>query len=356
MCTRSDTATPAITDAPTTYRPMAGGGGSRMGVHYLSEFVQCPMRWFLRYAYPAGPNSELTGLTTHHTSPPLLTGTAYHAGVEELYRSGWRDGADTGEWDLERAVAKVEAEFTARESEWADTDKMVAERQDTIAMIHRYRNHFGKGGKAPEQGHLELLATPDGEPALEVEYEIPVGNRIMTARIDALVRYHGIMMVCERKTSSRVSSTLQTYSLKAQPLALLLLVNHHHPEPVTAILLDIAHKKHTSGSRQPEFLRSPISHAPDLLQQFVGVAERTLDAIDNHMGVWNIRVKGGMDPMDAAFATFPLRGLFNDKCFSFQRECAFARVCRNPSTASNQLPTYRPRIFTPVEVPDEDGE
>jgi hypothetical protein len=329
-----------------------------MGVHYLSEFVACPIRWFFRYAYPGGPAGEPTGLTTHHTPNPLLTGTAYHAGIEELYRSGWRDGADTGEWDIDRAVAKVESEFEARASEWADPDAMVVERQDTVAMVHRYQRHFGKGGLAPEQDHLKLLATPSGEPALEVEYEIPVGNRIMTARIDALVRYHGILMVCERKTSSRVSSTLQTYSLKAQPLALLHLVNSHHAEPANAILLDIAHKKHTKSSRQPEFLRSPISHSPDLLHQFVKAAEGTLDAIDNHMGVWGIRVKGGADPMEAAFRTFPLRGLFNDQCFSYQRECVFARFCRNPASAPNQLPTFRPRIVAPTETTDgdEDGE
>ena len=94
-------------------------GGSLIGTSYVGLFHRCLRKWFNQHKRP---HLEGTGIVAKHTSEHLIKGSTFHEGIAALYLSGCRDGEDTGEWDIDRAVDVMEVCHHKREHEYANPE------------------------------------------------------------------------------------------------------------------------------------------------------------------------------------------------------------------------------------------
>jgi len=117
-------------------------GGSQIGNSYISTFDTCPTKWFNSYLR----DFELSqGIKPRWESEHLIKGSTFHEGMEALYRSGIRDGEDTGEWDLQLALATLEIQHLRRQPDYKEMDKWETDKLLLDSMLTNYYNVCGRG-------------------------------------------------------------------------------------------------------------------------------------------------------------------------------------------------------------------
>lgn len=229
----------------STLLPKASGKhGTRIGWHFIKDFLDCPYLWYTANlaphpggsAVPSGPvdvedlmmdESEESapdvkpvisppgrGYTWLYTPVPIWIGGAFHAGREGWLLSGWRDGnfdPDAGRIALARACEDKRAELPG-EGDWIDACAAVE------TLLEGYMRWCGPGGPDPEwervrivdvecakckgTGRVRTERTNDLEPLdqpcscdhgraplIEHEWEIDLGygGYFYTTRIDTVV-------------------------------------------------------------------------------------------------------------------------------------------------------------------------
>jgi hypothetical protein len=80
-------------------------GGQRTSASQLERITRCRQEWYLHDLAPHPEIPDSAGLTALVTTAPLLVGNGVHAGLHAYDLSGWKDGADTGERDVMKALA-----------------------------------------------------------------------------------------------------------------------------------------------------------------------------------------------------------------------------------------------------------
>ena len=314
-------------------RETLGGGGSLIGNTYLSTFWKCPRKWFNHYLRPyvtQDGTGESEGIRPRFQSEDLLKGGTFHEAMEALYKSGCRDGEDTGEWDLNLAQDVLEAEHLKRQPEYEHLHKWEEDQGLLNQMLVNYYNTCGPGGDKQDYPQIKVLHDGNGEPLIERDFTIDLGygGYYYTCRVDLLMEYHGRPRVMEHKTSAYgmwVNKRAASIHFDSQFTGELLVLKSLFPEePLDGAVVNIiikggktelVRREHTI--RDDEDLRTYRYSCLDVLKQIDQRVERFRDAL----------VKG--IPMQTAVNLyFPDHGERTGACLEY-RGCEYQRLCRN---------------------------
>lgn len=350
-----------MTDPVLSFKPIVKpDAGSQIGISYMKEFVKCPRRWFFKYAMETEQDDGSvapTGIELKGTAVPLISGSNFHAGMESYYRSGCRDGADTGEYKLDAAIAGFEESFNRRKRDYVSADVATEDYDMVKTMLVAYSDRYGPTSSSPDYPNIEVLCDQDtGEPMVEREFTtlLGYGNYYMTSKIDVIIAHMGFVKGFEHKTSvaSYIRSRLMTSHNDAQMSGEILSITESLPPayPFHGILVNVVGKKRSPRSKYDIAERETTTRTQSQQEDFKQSCIDVLRQIDDRVANFNewTRVKG--IPFHQALAVwFPATGYFNDECNSYNRLCDFAPICSKPAASGQMLNAFRPR--TRVEKP-----
>ncbi len=340
-------------------------GGTRVGSSYLKAYIQCPRQWFYRYAWPhLDEEGRLvgTGLVREdsYRDAPLEAGAMFHQGMEEYLRSGCRDGEDTGQYDLERALGSLDA-LKPPDSEH-QRERWERSRQEARSLLQAIDHRLGPDGLAPGWPATKVVCDQDGQPLIERSFTVPLGYRdyIYTCQADAIILRHDMdLQVWEHKTSAPgmwVGNRLQNISTDSQITGEIYALQHHFPdsgsgwERLDGARVSVYIKGWKPSSRYPEpVVSEDARRTPHMLEQFRQRTVSLLQDIDYRMGVYEERVGAGAPADEVVASLFPNWGMLGDACFAYRRECAYMDLCKIGHTPG-VLRSYRQRATI---APDE---
>lgn len=338
--TPAEVATPAPAPGIDVYRGSdIHLGGRRASPTYLKAWYGCPFKWFMQYLAP-WPGAEVTddepraGLTPlGHTSKHLLMGSLWHAGMLAYRLSGWRDGADSGEYDLAAVQATVQAMFEAQcaAGEWNPEES--PEGIDTVQRL--LRNYHNQDIAQT----VRVLADSAGLPLLEREFQVPIGcaddgspRFLVCVKPDMLgQRVEGdYYQSTEYKTASAryQGKSAQSNRVSDQAHAEVAALHRLRPgEKFYGVVFEYAVKDRGAKSTLPEFVPDPVTKTEPALDLWRRQTERTLSIIADASANYRDLVVAGVPPFDAAHSLFPMQGKHTEGCWAFFRECEFFTWC-----------------------------
>lgn len=292
--------TQTVTDAPST-------GGTEFGWSYISNYKACPMRWFNRYHRPNKEGG--LGVAPMKTASPLLIGSGTHEGLAAWYRSGWRDGEDTGHRNLDRALDAAEAHFATRRDEFEDESAY----DDGLAMVRKlltgYHDWYGEGGPEQEYPHYKVLGDPEtGEPLIEVEFRVPLGQGyVFTTRLDTVVSLQQFAYDLEHKSwaAQGVSAGFDRFGIDGQGTGQIFALKDRYPElSVAGIIVNALVKNRGARSNKPPFERNITGRTEQDIEKFKLDTARTLAQMDAALEEFRHLVQGGLSVNEAANVVF----------------------------------------------------
>jgi hypothetical protein len=306
-------------------------GGFAVSVSYLRDWHECRRKFFWRYVFewPSGDR----GAEPRFTGAPLLIGSAFHAGVAAWRLSGWASGT----YDRDAAMTAVRASFLARAPEFESEDEYAKALAETEDLMLRYTAKW-----ANEYPDVRVHVLPDGRPAIEELFEIPLGNTpyVMNVRPDAVVVAHGFLAANECKTAapSRARTTLSAMEVSPQTLAETYILRTLGL-PVVGVYIDLAVKGNTRSVEK--FQRVLITADEELVDAFPALVMEALADIGEATAL--------PGPLDTQLARFPMTGMFAGAC----ERCSFRSLCWNPGSEAATLGAFRPRTRTPQPTTEE---
>lgn len=308
--------------------------GSPTGNSYLSLWTKCKRKWFYEYLWPHSDGS--VGLAPTTTKAPLLLGSMLHAGKEVWFTSGVRDGEDTGHYDLEAALAAVDALVGQRAREWADD----ATKAEHLAMVRQWlvdwHRHFGPEGYTPLWPETKVLCLEDGRPAAELEITVPLGfeDYVYTCRADLVSLYQDrYVRVEEHKTSapSFVDKLLNSLPKSSQFTGEMFALTHAFGEshPIDCIRVHA----HIKGWTPKSKFSSPVkfgttTRTPAQLERFRLRAVSILGEIQTAVEAFEAGRAAGVEVEVLADHLFPEVGEHTGACYDFNSTCEFEGICR----------------------------
>ena len=330
------------------------------GSHFLKDFAVCPAKGARQHFY-SHPNilddpQYTVGLTGVYTPVQLLVGSAIHDGIEQWYRSRIRDGEDTGEADLDSAIAAVEMGWANRSRELHPDEDTTTLVSATRVMIQRYHDHFGQKGPLQEWPATKVVCDDTGEPWIEKHFEIDLGGGFTyTARIDLVVNHNGFLATMDHKSSkaSFVRQLLTQAELEAQFTGQLLCLREHAPQlAITGILLNVLVKDRAKG---PPFDRALLPRSRTNLDLYKLHTRDLFERISGWHEHYKTLLASGMDSDKAFNIAWPMDGLRHGGCYQYYRKCTFWDLCRSPDIAGQLIASsMRPKKRVINEVTQEE--
>ena len=309
----------------------------------LTCYMSCPRKYFFRYLvgwHPSSPNNH------------LVFGSAWHVGLEHVYKNGMSHKSV-----LEAQVLLLEY---YRSVFPPDTDELFAPKTPANAFtsledyVTKYRH---------ECDEYELLYTELGGIVL-------IGDsRTMTFKCDAILGMHnsGAIIGLDHKTTGRKFSDWgDHWVLSTQMLTYLHALKCLYPEQDVEMLVRQATfysvDKRNGKQRPTDFDEQPIGKTDNQMQAWL---ERTNQWIDRMQVDMDILMNED-DTNNIAMRSFPQ----NDRaCFDYGRRCEFFDYCNawpNPLTRCEQPPIgfhvehwdplAQPEIRTKVNLATQSGQ
>jgi len=343
-------------------KPSPDSTATRFGHHYVSDWVACRRKWFYRYVFPTA-SGQLIGIVHPYTNPAPMLGQTVHEGLAAWYLSGWRSGADTGEYDLGRALLAAEAAATKSQPSYQDPERWTQDWAQARELLTQYHETFGPQGLAPDWPRIKVIGDASGAPLVERAWEVPIitsegGRYVYTCRTDLIVEDVGYLQVMEHKTSvaSWVARRTASAQMDSQFTGELAALHHHFPDlPCWGVKLNVLVKgrSKTSGKFNAAE-RETITRTPEDVASYLDEAAGLLGEIDRATACFADRLKAG-DPWQVAAqrAGFWETGRRTDHCHSFNSRCAYYDLCRMKGHEDNFLPDFRPRVPEPVGVAED---
>lgn len=333
---------------PTRFEPKVDPdqGGTSLGNSYLNAWVRCPRYWFNVYYRPIDTVSHTgRGIEPLQTGLPLLTGTLFHEGLEGYYRSGWRDGADTGEYVLDKAMERMQAQWISQRGRYASDPEADLDCLRVETMLREYHGVYGPKGSACDYPGIRICGDEDGNPLLECDfrYELKEGYWY-TGRLDGICLHYGAIRVLEHKTTSAygVSSRLATLSTDSQFTGEMWLAQQSIPDAtVDGVLVNIVLKDRSPKSKYTVAVREPTTRTEAQVEQWRTGACTILDQINSAVEEYESAIKAGVSINSAEARCFPNHGTRNGNCYAYGRPCDYADLCSLIGMESKVLPTFR---------------
>jgi hypothetical protein len=340
-----------MTDTPPRFIPARQlHGGTPAGTSYLNGFIGCRRRHFNLFVRPFSwdDGREGEGIAPRSTAPDLLKGSTFHEGLAAWYLSGCRDGADTGEYDVERAVAVAENHHAARLHEWEDTSEAADAIRQIVEMLRSYHDWYGPGGRRPDYPTIQVMHNGEGEPLIEREFalDLDYGGYLFTCRVDAIVEHHGYLKIMEHKTSaaSWVGRRLKTTAMDAQFTGEIAVLEALFPnELLFGCLVNVVAKNRGANSKLDVATRDTTTRTSAQLRRFPAGCVEILKRIDQSHHQFTELVEQGVDIERAADVAYPLDGTRNGTCYAYNRSCPYMGLCQNPGDEDQILRSFRPR-------------
>lgn len=325
-------------------------GGSRVGNSYISLYANCPRKWFYTFIYPieVEPGKWSKGIAPRHTAPALLGGSIFHEMMAAYYLSGVKNGEDTGEYDLDRAIQAGEAHYAARKQEYLDLSVGEDAVLTSTEMITGYYQAYGPDSPAPDYPTIKVVTNEQGEPYIEKEFTIGLGYKdyIYTTRLDLIIGHHSFLKSMEHKTSvaSWANRTLAGIHRKSQFTGeIFVMVNAFPDHVLNGCMVNVCVKNRSTKSTLPVALRDTTGRTPDQLERFRLRVIKILQDIDSSVNAFSDFMLGGMAIELAADQTFPEYGEYNEHCNAFNRECEYMPFCKGIQAPDISLRSFRPR-------------
>jgi len=198
----------------------------------IQTYMNCPRRYFFRYILGWTPDVE----KSHH----LVFGKAWHSAMEYILLN--RDKEDEVHL-LEGAFNVFLKEYREVFVEETDDTREPKTPEKAFKALAKYISIYGRD-------KFEILHT-------EVAGTVPIDERMVHFRIDAIIRDEGKIWALEHKTASRMSQTwVDQWSLKVQiGLYTHVLYCIYDPDDVAGVKINgvFLYK-----SKDPEMIRVPI--------------------------------------------------------------------------------------------------
>lgn len=336
--------------------------GTRTGNSYLSLWLRCRRKWFAKYLWPhedgsAGlevPRASLRlgkyGLTGPGANQML--GSLLHAYKEAWYRSGIRDGEDTGAYDHGAGLAALVDYLKARADEFDGPEPLEWASANVSAWCEAFHRHFGPDGHTPLFPGERVLCFDDGTPAIEVEFGVPlgVGDYVFTCRMDTVGLWQDYLVGLEHKTTAPSWAERRMRQMpKDSQLTGEMFTMRNAPELRELPWDKIRVAFHLKGWSPRSTFPSPVvfgetSRTPDQLERFRLRAVGILEQIDATVEAWQAGLARGDSPAVLRDVLFPEHGEHTGECYSFNSECQFMGPCQlgfGPGTLGGFRPARR---------------
>lgn len=229
-----------------------------MSVSRLNTYLECSMKYKLHYVDHA---PELQ-------APWFWQGTAVHAVMETF----WCGVDDEETLYATYSEAWMTEENEAREIE-PDPDKWITGTvtrkgaKDAAQRFHKGFQQYHDWIDWTRESGLNILEDEDGVPAVEVPFELPLGNVVVRGRIDeVLVDWDGTMIVQDPKTGTKQPET--AVQLEVYRLAAMMVYSRECYTGQFWMAKDKGPKVHQLG----------IKYSPELLTEMFENARRGIEA------------------------------------------------------------------------------
>jgi hypothetical protein len=321
-------------------------GGSPVGNSYLSLWHRCRRKWFLQHLYP---HEDATGLRSqagtlrvikNRLSGPganLMLGSLLHEFREAWYRSGFKDGEDTGAYDVDAGLTAIKTYLLKRQDEFVDAEASAFALAKVADWGLRFHEHFGPGGHTPLWPTERVLALEDGTPAIELELALPLGHEdyVYTTRLDAVTLWQD-RYVLGQEHKSAAPSWAQRYIEqlpKQSQFTGELWVIRTHPDladlPWEGLQVNFHLKDWTPKSTFPSpVMSAKTSRSPQALEAWRLGAIRTLQEIDAAVAEYEAGRSQGRPLTHLMDWIFPETGERTGECFAFNSTCEFIDLCK----------------------------
>lgn len=327
----------------TLHLPTRPAGGSARGWHYFSDWSDCELKWFLKYVYrpPIEEwNPEARGVEPRLTGRALLSGSMFHSGAEAWYRSGWQDGADTGAYSLDAAIAAAEAHRDERADEWPTPEAREDDSSLILSLLTQYAQHYGPGGPEQDFPGFKVIGW-DGQPCLELDLAVdletgpdPDHPEVFTSKLDAIMEdSRGLVWGMEHKTSSarRVNALTQRMNLDGQVTGQYLQLLCHFPtREIGGVIVNIVVKDAAKG--KPRFVRRLYSRTETQIEQFLKDIRKKVHEIHTARQLYGFANRQDLPHALAVFDATPS----GERCYG-EWKCDFYEACLNRQLAPRIL-------------------
>lgn len=339
--------------------------GSPTGNSYLSLWLLCRRKWFARYVWPH-PGGE-AGLATPTglirlgpkgllgSGANLMLGSMLHAYKEEWYRSGVKDGADTGQYSHDAALAALEVYTKLRRPEFESEEAFQWALIAVTSWGEAFHRFFGPEGHTPLFPEERILCLEDGRPAIELELAVPLGygDYIYTCRLDAVKLWQDRYVVGE-ETKTAAPSWVDRYISQLPKSAQFtgeMFVIRNAPGLAELPWDKLRVAFHLKGWTPKSTFPSPVqfgdvSRTPEQLERFRKRVISILAQIDVTMEAWNRGLERGDDIVLLRDTLFPETGEHTGNCYAFNSECEFYASCQMgfaPGTLGGFRPARKPQ-------------
>ena len=330
-------------------------GGTAVGNSYISTAARCWRKFFNTYWLPtvdAAGQVQAHGVEPIKKGKGLVTGSIFHKGMEVYYRSGCRDGSDTGEYRLDKAIAAIEAAFGEQRELYENAELAEGELVNLKTMMLQYDEEVGPNGKAPDYPSMQVVCNDlTGEPMIETDWVIPLDYKdyYLTCRTDLIVNELGFIKSLEHKTSiaSYVNQRLRSIHTDSQFTTEIYAMQQGLPgEPTSGARCNVITSHRAVRSTLRPVNRETTTRTAGQLREFRDMCVDTLMQIDERLGNYNEWIDRGIAAEHAKSVWFPTTGTMTQTCDAYGG-CHFLIVCKNPERAHLQMGSYKPRIVTP---------
>jgi len=345
-----------MTTSTSQFLPTDTGHGTAVGSSYLRRFVMCPRQWFNEYFYPLYDDAgQLAGrgLQPRTRALALTAGSILHEGLAAWYLSGCRDGADTGERDIEHAIDTMSMiAQSERDREHLTPEEYEENLTSSRVILRDYHDSYGPGSRSPDWPDIQVAHDLQGVPIVEREFRIQLTHQyIFTCRSDMLIYHRGYLKTMEHKSSAPgfwAKKRLQNINYDSQFTGEIAVMRAHLatlvPEgtPLHGVLVNVLIKGR--GKSNPNVAeRDSTTRTDAQLERWRQQTLNTLQRIEDAIGAFEKLVAEGMDINTAADHCFPTLGTVTDQCKAYNRNCDYYELCQLPGMESRLMGKYRPR-------------
>lgn len=326
-------------------------GGTPIGSSYLRTFWACPYMFFNQYIRPLGDledGGQLVGIQPRFRSRALSMGSMNHSFMEHLYRSGCRDGADTGEWDIDYAIEGTQATKTSVKDAYEDEAEWQEDYDNAILLGRYYVERYGSHGTTPDWPRFQVAFDGEGVPLIEREFSLDMGfnDYYVTSKPDIIMTRDGYLITRDHKTAARGWGQRRAANIHTDPqftMEHMILSELFPEEAFEGSEVNIIVKGLVSTTKAERFFRNTTTRSMSDVASFKADTIDLLERIDQAVANFQELYESTGDLELSAGLAFPRHGVRTDNCHAFNRACDFIDLCMFKDNIGNNLGAFKPR-------------